>query len=168
MKIAMPFVMLFFVTVFFVAACGVSFATEKSIEEKESNMREIYDFLKKCGHYYIATMEADQPRVRPFGTQAIFEGKLYIQTGKVKDVSKQMSINPKIEICAYDGKGTWLRVQAVAVNDDRIEAKQFVLDTHPELEGMYSANDDIIQVLYLKDAVARFYSFSGEPRIIEF
>ena len=168
MKITLPSVLLLLVTVFFVGTCGVSFAAAESAEEKEINMREVHDFLKECGHYYLATVEGDQPRVRPFGTQVIFEGKLYFLTGNFKDVSKQMSINPKIEICTYDGKGTWLRVQAIAVNDDRIEAKQFVLDTHPELEGMYSADDDIIQVLYLKDAVAGYYSFSGEPRIIEF
>jgi uncharacterized pyridoxamine 5'-phosphate oxidase family protein len=115
-------------------------------------------------------VEDDQPRVRPFGSLAIFESKIYFQTGKIKDVSKQMATNPKIEICAFDGKGAWVRVQAIAVDDPRREAKQFLLDAHPELKNMYSADDDNTQVLYLKNAVARFYSFSGtsEPRIVEF
>ena len=130
-------------------------------------MEEVYEFLKKCGAYYLATMDGDQPRVRPFGTALIFEDKLYIQTGKVKDVSKQMLQNPKIEICAYSGD-TWVRVEAVAVEDDRIEAKQKMLDEHPQLKSMYSADDDNTQVLYLKDATATFSSFGGEPKVVKF
>ena len=90
-------------------------------------MKEACDFLKKCGAYYLATADGDQPRVRPFGTYLIFEDKLYIQTGKVKDVSKQMMKNPKIEICAFS-EDTWIRIQAKAIEDDRLEAKQAMLD----------------------------------------
>ena len=89
-------------------------------------MKEVYEFLKKCGTYYIATIDGDQPRVRPFGTVLILENKLYIQTGKVKNVSKQIKKNPKIEICAVDG-GKWIRVEAVAVEDDRTEPRQKML-----------------------------------------
>ncbi|GFH62443.1 MAG: conserved hypothetical protein [Candidatus Desulfovibrio kirbyi] len=131
-------------------------------------MQEVYEFIKSCGHYFLATVDGDQPRVRPFGTVAIFESKLYIQTGKSKDVFKQMARNPKIEICAYDGKGNWILVQAVVVNDDRREAKQFMLDSYPDLKKMYSADDGNTQVLYLKDAKARYYSFSGGSKIVEF
>ncbi|MDR2850479.1 MAG: pyridoxamine 5'-phosphate oxidase family protein [Desulfovibrio sp.] len=131
-------------------------------------MQEVYEFIKSCGHYFLATVDGDQPRVRPFGTVAIFESKLYIQTGKSKDVFKQMARNPKIEICAYDGKGNWIRVQAVVVNDDRREAKQFMLDSYPDLKKMYSADDGNTQVLYLKEAKARYYSFSGGSKIVEF
>lgn len=130
-------------------------------------MQEVHDFLKDCGAYYLATVEGDQPRVRPFGTVNIFEGKLYIQTGKVKAVSKQMGINPKIEICAWNGD-EWLRVKATAVEDNRVEARQSMLDDYPQLQEMYSATDDNTQVLYLKDAVATFASFTGSPRVIEF
>jgi len=130
-------------------------------------MREVYDFLKKCGTYYLATVEGDQPRVRPFGTVNIFENKLYIQTGKKKSVSKQMKKNPKIEICAMNG-GQWIRVQAVAVEDDRVEAKQSMLDSYPNLKSMYSVTDDNTQVLYLKNAVASINSFGGEPKVIKF
>jgi len=130
-------------------------------------MQEVYDFLKKCGTYYIATVEGDQPRVRPFGTIDIFEGKLYIQTGKVKNVSKQMGANPKIEICAFDG-AKWIRVQAVAVADDRIEAKQHMLDAYPSLQGMYKADDNNTQVLYLKDVTAAISSFTEEAKVIKF
>ena len=116
-------------------------------------MEEIYEFLKKCETYYIATIEGDQPRVRPFGTVDIFQGKLYIQTGKVKNVSKQMMVNPKIEICAfYEGK--WVRIEAKAIEDDRIEAKQHMLDAYPSLQAMYKADDGNTQVFYLKDATA--------------
>ncbi|MDR2051084.1 MAG: pyridoxamine 5'-phosphate oxidase family protein [Deltaproteobacteria bacterium] len=131
-------------------------------------MQEIYACLKNCGYYFLATTEGDQPRVRPFGSLAVFEGKIYFQTGKIKDVSKQMAANPKIEICAYDGKGSWIRIQAVAVEDERREAKQFLLDAHPELKSMYSADDGNTQVLYLKNGVARFYSFKGETKRVEF
>jgi len=130
-------------------------------------MQEVYDFLKKCNTYYIATVEDNQPRVRPFGTVDIFEGKLYIQTGKVKNVSKQIGANPKVEICAFDG-AKWIRVQAVAVEDDRIEAKQHMLDAYPSLQGMYKADDNNTQVLYLKDVTATISSFTEEARVIKF
>jgi len=130
-------------------------------------MQEVYEFLKNCGTYYLATVEGDQPRVRPFGTVDIFEGKLYIQTGKVKEVSKQLQANPKAEICAYiDGK--WLRVSGKLVRDDRVEAKKHMLDNYPELKSMYSAEDDNTEVLYFVDATATFYSFSEEPKVIKF
>ena len=130
-------------------------------------MQEVYDFLKKAGAYYLATMDGDQPRVRPFGTVNIFEDKLYIQTGKKKDVSKQMMANPKVEISAMNG-GEWIRIQAIVVEDDRVEAKQSMLDKYPELHNMYSATDDNTQVLYLKDAVATIYSFTAAPKVIKF
>jgi uncharacterized pyridoxamine 5'-phosphate oxidase family protein len=130
-------------------------------------MQEVYDFLKKAKAYYLATVEGDQPRVRPFGTVDIFEGKLYIQTGKVKNVSKQIKVNPKVEICAFDGD-TWVRVQAVAVEDNRREAKQHMLDSYPALQDRYSADDDNTQVLYLKNAVATFESFGGSPKVVKF
>jgi uncharacterized pyridoxamine 5'-phosphate oxidase family protein len=130
-------------------------------------MKEVYEFLKKCGTYYLATADGDQPRVRPFGTYLIFEDKLYIQTGKVKNVSKQMMANPKIEICAFSGD-TWIRISAMVVEDDRIEAKQAMLDTYPHLQAMYKADDVNTQVLYFKDATATFASFGGEPKVVKF
>jgi uncharacterized pyridoxamine 5'-phosphate oxidase family protein len=129
-------------------------------------MHEVYEFLKKSGTYYLATVDGDQPRVRPFGTVHIFEDKLYIQTGKVKDVSKQMMKNPKIEICAMNS-GEWIRIQAMAVEDDRVEAKQSMLDAYPNLKSRYSAADNNTQVLYLKDAVATIASFTHEPKVIK-
>lgn len=131
------------------------------------SMQEVYDFLKKCQTYYLATVEGDQPRVRPFGTVDIFEGKLYIQTGKVKNVSRQMQANPKIEISAFNGS-EWIRVAATAVRDERIEAKKHMLDAYPSLQKMYQAENANTEVLYLKDATATIYSFSGEPRVIKF
>jgi len=130
-------------------------------------MKQVCEFLKKAGTYYLATVEGDQPRVRPFGTAHIFENKLYIQTGKKKNVSKQMKKNPKIEICAMD-EGKWIRIAATAVEDDRVEAKQSMLDAYPNLQGMYSATDDNCQVLYLKNATATIASFSGGPEVIKF
>lgn len=130
-------------------------------------MQEVYEFLKKCETYYLATMEGDQPRVRPFGTVNLFEGKLYIQTGKVKAVSKELAANPKLEICVFDG-AQWLRVSATAVEDDRIEARQDMLDHYPSLQALYKADDGNTQVLYLKDATATFSSFTAAPRTVRF
>lgn len=130
-------------------------------------MQEVYEFLKKCGVYYLATVEGDQPRVRPFGTVDIFEGKLYIQTGKSKAVSRQLQANPKAEICAFtDGK--WLRVTGKLIRDDRYEAKKHLLDNYPELRKLYSPEDDNTEVLYFEDATAVFCSFFEEPRVIRF
>lgn len=130
-------------------------------------MEEVYKFLKEAETYYLATVEGDQPRVRPFGTADIFEGKLYIQTGKSKNVSKQIQANPKVEICAFRN-GEWLRVSGTLVRDDRIEAKEHMLETHPQLKAMYSAEDDNTEVLYFKDATAVFASFAGAPRTVTF
>ena len=129
-------------------------------------MNEVYEFLKNAGTYYLATVDGDQPRVRPFGTINIFEDKLYIQTGKVKDVSKQIQNNPKVEICAFD-KGKWIRLSGELVRDDRREAKQAMLDSYPDLQGMYSADDDNTEVLYFKNAEAVFSSFTEEPKVIK-
>jgi len=130
-------------------------------------VQKVYEFLKNAGLYYLATVEGDQPRVRPFGTQLIYNGKLYIQTSKLKPCSKQMAKNPKIEISAmHDGQ--WLRLEATAVNDDSIDAKKAMLEEHPSLKDMYSAEDPNTQVLYLKDATATFASFAGDPEVVKF
>lgn len=130
-------------------------------------MKEVQEFLKECGVYFLATSEDNIPHVRPFGTAEIFENKLYIQTGKIKDVSKQIAKNPNVELCAYkDGK--WLRVKGALVRDERLEAKKVMLDKNPELKSMYSAEDDNTEVLYFEKATATFYSFTDSPREIEF
>ena len=130
-------------------------------------MKEIQEFLKECGVYYLATIEDDQPRVRPFGTIEIFEDKLYIQTGKKKNVSKQIQNNPKVEICGMkDGK--WIRVSGKLVRDERIEAKKYMLDKNPELKKMYSAEDDNTEVLYFESGTAVISSFTEMPKIIKF
>ena len=130
-------------------------------------MNEVYEFLKKFGTYYLATVEGDQPRVRPFGTIDLFEDKLYIQTGKVKEVSKQIQANPKVELCAF-GEGTWVRLAGTLVRDDRVEAKEHMLEAYPMLKNMYSATDDNTEVLYFKDATATFSSFGGAPKTVQF
>ena len=130
-------------------------------------MKEVYDFLKKAGVYYLATTEGDQPRVRPFGTVDIFDGKLYIQTGKRKEVAKQLAANPKAEICAFmDGK--WLRLSGELVEDDRREARKHMLDSYPELRRMYNEDDGNTLVLCFRNATAVFSSFTEAPRTIEF
>lgn len=130
-------------------------------------MERVEKFLKEANTYYLATVEGDQPRVRPFGTIHNFEGKLYIQTGKSKDVSKQIHANPKVEICAFNN-GQWLRVACTLVEDDRIEARQSMLDAYPSLQNMYKADDGNTEVFYLKDATATFSSFTSAPEIVTF
>lgn len=131
-------------------------------------MEEVYEFLKNSGVYYLATIEDDKPRVRPFGSLNIFEGKLYIQTGKKKNVSKQMQANPNIEISAMTQDGKWIRLEGEMVRDDRYEAKADMLDNNPDLKSMYSAEDDNTEVLYIKNAKATICSFTEEPKVIEF
>lgn len=130
-------------------------------------MERVEKFLKEAGTYYLATVDGDQARVRPFGTIHIFEGKLYIQTGKVKEVSKQIHADPKVEICAFKD-GDWLRVAGTLVEDDRIEAKQSMLDAYPSLQGMYKADDGNTEVFYFKDATATFSSFTKAPETVTF
>ncbi len=130
-------------------------------------MKRVEEFLKQAETYYLATVEGDQPRVRPFGTINIFEGRLYIQTGKSKPVSKQLHANPKAEICAFKGD-KWLRVAGELVPDERREAKKAMLDAYPSLRGMYSEDDDNTEVLYFKNATATFSSFTQAPEVIKF
>ena len=130
-------------------------------------MKETRDFLKECGVYYLSTIDGDKPRVRPFGIAEIFENKLYIQTGKKKDVYKQILANPNAEICAFkDGK--WIRIECKLVPDDRVEAKKDILDKNPSLRSMYNELDDNTIVLYLKNATATIYSFTESPVVYEF
>ncbi|HIZ20690.1 MAG TPA: pyridoxamine 5'-phosphate oxidase family protein [Firmicutes bacterium] len=130
-------------------------------------MQEVYEFLKKCGTYYLATVEGSQPRVRPFGTVDLFEGRLYIQTGKSKSVSRQIQANPRVEICAFDGE-RWLRLASELVEDGRIAAQQHLLDAYPSLQAMYKPGDGNTEVFYLKDATATFSSFTEAPRTVRF
>lgn len=130
-------------------------------------MKEVYDFLKECGVYYLATIDNDEPKVRPFGTIEIFEDHLYIQTGKKKDVFKQIINNPKVEICAFKN-GEWIRVSGKLVVDDRLEAKKDMLDKNPQLRSMYDENDDNTIVLYFESGKATISSFTSMPKTIEF
>ena len=131
-------------------------------------MNEVYEFLKSAGVYYLATVEGDQPRVRPFGTIDIFEDKLYIQTGKVKPVAHQMKANPKVELSAMTPDGKWISIAAEAVLDDNIEAQTHMLDAYPNLKAMYQPGDGNTEVYYLKNAVAQICSFTEPPKTIEF
>lgn len=130
-------------------------------------MQQVYNFLKSCGTYYIATVDGDQPRVRPFGTINLFENKLYIQTGHVKPFAHQIEANPKVEICAFNGK-EWIRVSGVLVEDPRIEAKKSMLGAYPELRAMYDENDGNTAVYYIKDGKATISSFTAKPEEISF
>ena len=130
-------------------------------------MKRVYDFLKKAEVYYLATVDGDKPKVRPFGTINEFDGKLYIQTGKIKPTSKQLGKNPNAEICAFC-EGAWIRVACELVEDDRFEAKKSMLDAYPNLRSMYDENDGNTQVLYMKNVTATVCSFGKAPEVIEF
>ena len=130
-------------------------------------MEKALEFLKSAGTYYLATVDGDQPRVRPFGTANAFEGKLYIQTGLKKDVAKQLLANPKAEICAMTG-GKWIRIEGKLVLDERTEAQKAMLDAYPNLRGMYSENDGNTAVFYFEDATATISSFTDPPETFTF
>ena len=130
-------------------------------------MQEVYEFLKKCGTYYLATEEDGQPRVRPFGTIDLFDGRLTIQTGKVKEVSRQMLRNPRVELCAFDGE-RWLRLAATAVEEPRLEAQKHMLDAYPSLQSMYQPGDGNTQLFALEGVTATFSSFTEAPRTVKF
>jgi len=132
-----------------------------------SDIERVCQFISEAETYFLATVDKDQPRVRPFGTILLCDGKLYIQTGKVKDVSKQIAANPKVELCACkDGK--WVRVSGELVNDDSRDVKEAMLEKMPSLKGMYSADDDNMQMLYFKNATATFSSFTEAPETVQF
>ena len=130
-------------------------------------MEKVVQFLKDAQTFYLATVDGDQPRVRPFGTANVYDGKLYIQTGKVKDVSKQLHKNPKAEICAFKD-GVWLRVAGELIEDDSFEARKSMLDAYPELRAMYSEDDGNTEVFYFKNATATFSSFTAAPETVTF
>lgn len=130
-------------------------------------MQAVYEFIKSAGTYYLATMDGDQPQVRPFGTIDVFDGKLYIQTGKRKDVASQLKANPKIEISAMlDGR--WIRLSAEAILDENIEAQVHMLDNYPSLKAMYAPGDGNTEVYYLRNATAVICSFTAEPEVYHF
>lgn len=130
-------------------------------------MKEVYDFLVQSGGFFLATEDGDKPRVRPFGAINIYEDKLYLMTGKVKNVSKQLDLNNNVEVCALVGD-KWLRIEGKLVKDDRREARVDFLNNNPGLESMYSADDGNMEVMYFENAVATFYSFTDKPRFIKF
>lgn len=137
------------------------------VQKSELGIEDVFQFLKRTQHYFLATVDEDQPRVRPFGTVLLYEGKLYIQTGRKKKVAKQILKNGKVELCAFDGK-EWLRVSGTLIDDKRAEVRAAMLDAHPSLKSMYKADDENTMVLYFKDATAVFESFQNGVREIHF
>ena len=130
-------------------------------------MEEVCQFLKTCGTYYLATMDGDQPRVRPFGTIDLYNGQLTIQTGRKKDVAQQILANPKVEICAFDGKH-WLRIAARAVEVPEIAAQEHMLDAYPSLRDRYAPGDGNTMIFALTEAEATFSSFTEPSRTVTF
>lgn len=129
-------------------------------------MKRVYDFLKEAKVYYLATMDGDQARVRPFGTIDLFDGKLYIMTKNHKKVSDQMKSNPKVEITAMRGDD-WIRITCEAYLETRHEAVVSMVDAHPHLAQFYSADDPDTEVFYLANATAIIYSTTPEPLMVQ-
>lgn len=151
------------------AACQLTPNDTINQQTKDANMKEVQEYLKECGTFFIATTDGDQPRVRPFGVSEIINGRLYIMTGKVKDVYKQMAANGKFEICALKKSGTeWLRLSGTLVADETLAVKEEFLERNPGLKGMYKANDNNMAILYITNATARFCSFSAAERKVTF
>lgn len=130
-------------------------------------MERVCEFLQKAHVFYVATMDGDQPRVRPFGIAHIIDGKLCVMTGKKKPVSKQIMANPKVEVCACV-ETKWVRIEGKLIEDDRTETRQAMLDAYPFMKKTYAADDGNMQVLCFEDATATFDSFSGEHEVITF
>lgn len=166
-------ILLFLLTALAVFSCSRNSGKTPVVNPSEyqssnqENMQSVRDFLHKAGAYFLATVDGDQPQVRPFGTAEIIEGKLYIQTGHVKNVAKQIAANPKVAICAFDGQ-MWLRITATLIEDPRVEIKKAMLDANPGLRSMYDENDDNTAVYFLKDAKATFNSFTAAPVEVDF
>ena len=138
-------------------------------EKKMENLETVKNYLQECKTFYVATVDGDQPRVRPFGVAEVYNGRLYIMTGKKKDVFKQMVANPKFEITAVKPSGAeWIRLSGRLVSDDDVKAKEFLLDKNPSLKGMYSATDDNMAILYIVDGEARLCSFMGAEKKVKF
>ena len=138
-------------------------------EKKMENLETVKNYLQECKTFYVATVDGDQPRVRPFGVAEVYNGRLYIMTGKKKDMFKQMVANPKFEITAVKPSGAeWIRVSGRLVSDDDVKAKEFLLDKNPSLKGMYSATDDNMAILYIVDGEARLCSFMGAEKKVKF
>lgn len=133
-----------------------------------SAVQEIFDYLKASKVFYLATVEGDQPRVRPMGAIDVYDDKLYFQTANTKNLFKQMIANPKVEFCTMGPGGTWIRIQADAIHDDRLVAREHMMDANPGLKSRYSADDGVCEVLYLANAVATIYSFTEDPKVINF
>lgn len=147
----------------------VETVAEDAKQQGEEAMQSVQAFLKECRYFFIATVEGDQPRVRPFGVAEIVDGRLYITTGKAKDVYKQMAANGKFEICAIKQSGSeWMRLSGKLVGDESQSVKATILERNPSLRGMYKEDDDNFAVLYVEDAIARFYTFAGEARRVSF
>ena len=158
-----------------VLLCGCRCGQAESVKSAEpvppetakKNMERVCAFLKATKVYYIATVDGDQPRVRPFGTVNIFDGKLYIQTGRKKNVAKQILANGKVELCSFNGK-EWLRLSGTLVEDPRIEAQMSMLTAYPGLKKMYLPGDGNTLVLYFRDAEATFNTFGKPSETIRF
>lgn len=158
-----------FILLLFVLSGTLIYAQTSSTpsENRAESIKTVFDFLKKCPCYFLATVDGDRPQARPFGSLNIYDGNLYIQTGRKKNVAKQITVNPKVCICAINGN-QWIRINAELVEDNRVEAKQSMLDTMPGLKKMYSATDNNTVVYYLKNADATINGGGGNPIKIKF
>lgn len=131
-------------------------------------MDEILKFMKENKTYFLATVDdKGNPQVRAFGTIAEINGNLYIQTGKSKDVCKQIIAHPALAICSFSpATGEWLRLTADGVIDDSIETNTAMLDQYPDLKKMYAPGDGNCTCIRLDNIKATISSFTAPQRTL--
>ena len=130
-------------------------------------MQKIYKFLKDARIYYLATSDGVQPRVRPFGTINLYDGRLYILTSKKKSVSQQLHQNPKIEISAYLHP-RWLRLEASVVEDNGFDARMSMLNAYPELSEVFPYDDENNELWFLRNVSAGIYEYGKDTEFHKF
>lgn len=129
-------------------------------------MNRIVEKLKEAKIFYLATCEENQPRVRPFGSVTEIDGQIYICTNNTKNCYHQIMKNPQVELCGMLPDGTWIRVEATAVRDDRDSSREAMLNDPTGPKQLYTVGDGIFEVLRLENPVCTLYSFTKEPEHI--
>lgn len=118
-------------------------------------MSKVHDFLNEAGVFFLATVDGDQPRLRPLGFHMEMEGKEMFGVGDFKDVYKQLTANPKVEIVACKQDGHWMRYTGKAVFDTDPRYEAAALEAMPDLKNIYNEKTGHhMAVFHLEDAAA--------------
>ncbi|QNU68595.1 pyridoxamine 5'-phosphate oxidase family protein [Ruminiclostridium herbifermentans] len=132
-------------------------------------MDEVVKFLEENPVFYIATVDGDTPKVRPFGFFLKHQQKLYFGVGNQKETFKQLQKNPKFEISTTSKDNTWLRLSGNAVFETSEELLEKAFERNPNLKALYSKeNGPRLELFYIENAKAEFLNFLGEHKVINF